>query len=95
MYLDWTRNCLNRLKSSNLKVGIRYHGLGPLHTPSKSRDHEIVRAQKKCPKVVPRHFQNHVMWSHALKYCSVKSNVSRPSTKCYFKEFLFMWGSHT
>ena len=27
-----------------------------------TRDHEIVRAQKKCPKAVPRHFQ---------KLCSV------------------------
>jgi hypothetical protein len=32
--------------------------LGPLHTRAKSRDHEIVRAQKKvskgCPKTPPR-----------------------------------------
>ena len=30
------------------------------HTRGKSRAHEIVRAQKKCPKAVPNHFQNHV-----------------------------------
>ena len=30
------------------------------------------------------------MWSHTLK-CSVKSYVTGPSTKSYFKEFLFMW----
>ena len=39
---------------------------------AKSCDQEIVRAQKKCPKAVPTHFQNHLMWSHAPK-CNVKS----------------------
>ena len=39
----------------------------PLHTQDKSRDHETRRAQKKCPKTVKRHFQNHVVWSHASK----------------------------
>ena len=34
--------------------------LGPLHTPSKSHDHEIVRAQKKVFKGC---LQNHVVWS--------------------------------
>ena len=52
--------------SSNLEVGIGYHGLGPLHTLAKRNDHEIVRTQKKCPKVVPRHFQNHVVWSSSV-----------------------------
>ena len=37
---------------------------------AKSRDHEIVRAKRKYPKAVPRHFQNHVLWSRALK-CSL------------------------
>ena len=31
---------------------------GQLHIQAKSQDHEIVRGQKKCPKAVPRHFQN-------------------------------------
>ena len=31
---------------------------GQLHIQAKSQDHEIVRAQKKCPKAVTRHFQN-------------------------------------
>ena len=36
--------------------------LGPLHTRAKSRDHEIVRAQKKVSKGRPsRHLQNHVV----------------------------------
>lgn len=41
-----------------------------LHTRPKGLDHEIVRAHKKCLPTVPRHLQNHVGWSHALK-CSV------------------------
>ena len=51
---------------------------GPVHTQAKSRDHKIVRAQKKCPKAVPRHFQNHVVWSRTLKF-SVKPYVTGPS----------------
>jgi hypothetical protein len=39
--------------------------LGPLRTQAKIHDHEIVRAWKKCPKAVPRHFQN---------YCSAVTN---------------------
>ena len=40
----------------------------------------------KCAKVVPRHLQNHVVWSRILK-CSVKPwYVTRASTKCYFNE---------
>ena len=36
--------------------------LGPLHTRAKSRDHEIVRAQKKVSKGRPsRHLQSHVV----------------------------------
>ena len=39
--------------------------------------------ERKCPKAIPRHLQNHVVWSRILK-CSVKSYVTGPSTKCYF-----------
>ena len=59
-----------------------------------NRDHEIVRAQKKCPKTIPRHFQNNVVWSRVFE-CSVKSDVTGPSIKCYFSELLFMWSPHT
>ena len=62
-------------KSSNLEGGIGCHGLGPIHTWATRCDHEIVRAQKKCSKAIPRHFQNHAVWSHALK-CSVISYVT-------------------
>jgi hypothetical protein len=61
------------------------YNLGPLHTRAKSRDHEIVGAQKK----VIKGRQNRVVWSRTLK-CSVKSYVTGPSTKCYFNEFLFI-----
>ena len=45
--------------------------------------------KRKCPKVVPRHFQSHAGWSRTL-YCSVRSCVTGPSAKWYFNEFLFM-----
>ena len=67
---------------------------GPLHTRAKSHNRKIVRAQKKCAKAVPRHFQNHVMWSRVLK-CSAESYVIRPSSKYYFNEILFIQGPHT
>ena len=53
-----------------------------------SRDREIVRAHK-CLKAVPRHLRNRVVWSRILE-CSVKSYLTRPSTKCYSDEFLCM-----
>ena len=63
--------------------------LEPLHTRAKSRDHEIVRAQKKVskghrPKRPPQ------PCSVVTLKCSVKSYVPEPSTKCYFNELLFM-----
>ena len=45
--------------------------------------------KRKCPKAIPTHLQNHVLWSRTLE-CSVKSYVTGPSTKCHFKEILFM-----
>jgi hypothetical protein len=54
-----------------------------LHMWAKSHDHEIVSAQKKCLMAVPRHFQNHLVWSRVFE-CSVKPYVTRPSTNCYF-----------
>ena len=45
--------------------------------------------KRKCPKVVPTHFQDHVLWSRTLK-CSVKPYVTGSSTKRYFNECLFM-----
>ena len=60
---------------------------GHFHSCAKSRDHEIIRPQKNA-KAIPRHLQNHVVWSWTLK-CSVKSSVTGPSIKCYFNDSLF------
>ena len=81
------------LNEKNKCIKSLYHLilLGPLHTwRAKIRDHEIVRAQKQYPKAVSRHFQNHVVWSWTLR-CSVKSYVTRPSTKWYFYVIMFMY----
>ena len=50
---------------------------------------DLWEPKRKGRKAIPRHLQNHVMWSRILNY-SVKSFVTRPSTIWYFKEFLFM-----
>jgi hypothetical protein len=50
---------------------------------------QLWEPKRESPKTIPRHLQNHVVWSQTLK-CSVKSDVTRPSTKCHFNEFLFM-----
>ena len=39
--------------------------------------------KEKCPKAIPRHFQNHVVWLWALE-CSVKSYVIEPLNKMLF-----------
>ena len=54
MHLDWMRNCL---KVIQLEVDIGYHGLGPLHTQPKSRNHKIVsptKVSKGRPKTLPK-----------------------------------------
>ena len=80
MYLDWMRNCLKYFFVIQVRNWHWIFWFRLLHTQAKSHDHEIVSAQKKCPKVVSKLFQNHVMWSHALK-CDVKSYVTEPSIK--------------
>ena len=60
------------------------------HTSQEPWPWNCERPKRKCPKGVPTHLQNHVVWSRTLK-CSVKSYVTGPSTKCDFNEFLFMW----
>lgn len=59
IWIGWEIALIDQ-QSSNLEVGIEYYGLGPIHTWAKSCVLEIVRAQNKCLKVVPRHFQTHV-----------------------------------
>ena len=67
--------------------------LGPIHTRAKRRDHEILRAQRKCPKAVPKHLQIHVVWSRTLK-CSVKPYMTTSSTKCHFNNIYSCGSSH-
>ena len=57
---------------------------GHLDTQAKSHDHKIVRAQKKCPKAIPKLFQNHVVWSRALK-CSMKSDLTGTLNQMLFQ----------
>ena len=69
--------------------------LGPLHTQAKSRDHEIVRKPKrKCPKAVPTHLQNHVVWSRTLKI-SVKDICDWVLNQMLFQLFSIYAGPHT
>ena len=67
--------------------------LWPLHTRAKSRDHEIVRAQKKVSKGRP---------NTPPKSCSVLKDARvscevicyRPSTESYFNEISIHVGLH-
>ena len=69
------------------------HSVGTLrahftHEP-RAMTRKLWEPKRKCLKAVPRHLQNHVVWSRTLK-CSVKSYVTMPSSKCYFCEFLYV-----
>ena len=68
---------------------VKLHVLGPLHEPrAKSRDHGIVRAQKKSVQRPSQHnLQHHVVWSRALK-CSVKSYKTGLFIKMLFNEYV-------
>ena len=59
---------------------------GPLHAQVKSRDHDIVRAQKKVSKGRSKALPKSCV---TLK-CNVKSYVTGPSTECCLNEFSFM-----
>ena len=52
--------------------------------------HEFMRAQEIVAKGHPNTPPNHEVWSWTLKYIG-NSYVTGPSTKCYFRECLFMW----
>ena len=60
---------------------------GPLHTWTKSRDHEIVRAQKKVFKGRPNIPPELCSVVTTLK-CIVKSYVTGSLTKCYFNDIM-------
>ena len=99
--LWWTHGtmcqCIDAFVSANLRVGTNAT-LASRFTLSEGHfTHEpravtmqLWESTRKWPEAVPTHLRNHVVWSRALK-CSVKPYVTRPSTKCYFNEFLFIW----
>ena len=60
-----------------------YENQGHFTQEPRAMTKRLWEPKKKCPKAVPTHLQNHVMWSRTLKY-SAKSYVTKPSTKCYF-----------
>jgi len=64
------------------------------HTSQESCPWNCESPKEKCPRAVPTHLHNHVVWSRTLK-CSMKSYVTRPSTKCRFNEFSIHVSPHT
>ena len=78
--LTWRRGCLQSLPWVTAHF---------THKP-RAVTMKLWEPKIKNPKAVPRHPQNHVVWSRIVK-CSVKSYVTGPSTKCYFNKVLFMW----
>ena len=78
---------------------VKWPEMLPLYTMTHHKGHfthepqavtmKLWEPQKKCPKAVPTHLYNHVVWSQTLK-CSVKSYVTKPSIKYYINQFLFM-----
>jgi hypothetical protein len=84
-------------------MSINEHGATWLHIPLLTKAHfthepkvvttKLWEPKRECPKAVPRHLYNHVVWSWILK-CSVKPYVTGPSTKFYFNEYLYHVGTH-
>ena len=63
------------------------------HTKPRAVTTKTWGLKRKCLKAVPRDLQNHVVWSRTLE-CSVKSYVTGPSIKCYFKCVSIHAGPH-
>ena len=63
--------------------------MGLRATSHTSQETRPWNCESPIPKAIPRHLQNHVVWSQILK-CGVKSYVTGSPTKCYFNKFLFM-----
>jgi hypothetical protein len=85
--------CVHSMGPRNITMGsetLRKETKGHFTHEPRAMTMKLRKLKRTCPKAVPRHLQNHVVWSRTLK-CSVKSYVTGPSTQCYFNEFLFMW----
>jgi hypothetical protein len=87
--LDFKASWQCDTKNKTKKTHEPYNYLGSLHTQAKSRDHEIVRTQKKVSQGHPKTPPISCSVVMDLK-CIVKSYVTGSSTKCYFNEFLFI-----
>ena len=81
---------MNHLLEVSLTPGLgENQSLGQFTHEPRAMTVKLWEPKRKCPKAVPRHLHNYVVWSRILK-CSVKSYVTGLSTICYFNEFLFM-----
>ena len=94
---QWCRHptsnkCMDWFAQIRLERGEGPGGVTEGHFAHKPRvvTMKLWEPKRKCPKAVLTHLQNHVVWSRTVK-CSVKSYVTGPSTKYYFKIFIFIW----
>jgi hypothetical protein len=88
LHFNFRRWCLGRLLGIINQDSSISKSKGHFTHEARAMTMKLWEPKRKRPEVVPRHLQNHVVWSRILK-CSVKSHVTGPSTKCYFNEFLF------
>ena len=66
---------------------------GPLHTRAKGRDHWLWEPKRKCPKAVPTHLHNRVMWSRTLK-CKCEFICDRTLNQMLFQWIFIHAGLH-
>ena len=92
MFLKWTiSQPLNLniwkwvIKNTTGKLFLRVHFI---YEP-RAVTMKLWEPKRKCPKAVPTHLHNRIVWSRTLK-CSVKSYVAGPSTKCCFYNFFLI-----
>jgi hypothetical protein len=64
-----------------------------LHTSQRAVTLRLREPKRKCSKAVPRHIQNHVVWSRTLK-CSVWSYVMGPSNAISMNFYLCGFLTH-
>ena len=75
-------------------LDLDYNVRATSHTTPRAVTMKFWRPKRKCPKAVPSYLQIYVVWSQTLN-CSVKSYVTGPSTKCYFKKTIVHADPHT
>ena len=57
-----------------------------IHREPRAVPMKLLEPKRKCPKPIPRYFQNHVVWSRVLK-CSVKSYAIGPQPNAISMNF--------